>query len=218
MKWASLFFVEAWEHWGPQRMWPGQSHEPWLLLSYLEHNSHALFHSAVPNVLLFIMSLGLSATSCINDIFISIRKKEAICQGSQTQVPLGPTQMLLISKQTWSKESWESSGLWQTGEHYPVPGGQPLLFPTWPPLLGMWPDLLFYQGSKKSRFPRDLSQVLKVYDTTHEFLKILCVAVPCKPNKMGMWAESSLQAVPPYHSDFYYTDRWSVIQKNFKPP
>ena len=68
------------------------------------------------------------------------------------------------------------------------------------PLLGMWPpgpDLLLYQGRKKSRFPCELSQVLKVCNKTQIFLKILRVPTPRKvptPSQMGMWAESSLQA------------------------
>lgn len=186
-------------------MWPGQSHEQWWLLRYLEHNHHALFHSAVLNVLLCTMSLGLLATSCINDTFINVRRKEAICQGSQTQVSIGPTQMLLISKQTWPKEklgvtgtvaNWGASGPSQEGSPFSSPRDH---------------HLLFYRGSQKSRFPRELSQVLKVSDITHEFLKILCVPTPCKPNKTGMGAESGLQAVPPYHSDFYCTDHGSIV-------
>ena len=186
VKWESLFSPEAWENWSLQSMWLGHRHEQQLLLGYLGHNSHALFHYALVNVLLFMISLGLSATSCITDIFARIRKKAAICQGLQNQVPTGPRQMLLISEQAWKIGSQRDCG--KLGSTFPFQEGQPLPLSTWLPLLGMrttCPDLLLYPESRNPDFHVSSLRCLKFMTKAdilfkisfQVLLKILCANI-----------------------------------------
>lgn len=147
-------------------------------------------------MLLWVISLGLSATSCINDTFISIKKRKPYARHSKLKCLLDQGRCCYLANRPEGN----------TGNHrdcgklrsiHPFQGRQFLPIPIRPSLSGMWPmqpDLLLYQGSKKSRFTRELSQVVKVCDTTHIFLKILCMPTPNKSNKMGIRAESKLQA------------------------
>lgn len=128
-----VYSPEAWETWSPERMWLDQSHELWLLLGHPGCNGQPLLHYALLNVLLFIMFLELSTTLCINDIFISVRGKEAICQEQQIQLPTGPRQMLLISEQAWKIRSHRNCG--KLGAYSSKESG-PFIC-TWLPLLGM---------------------------------------------------------------------------------